>query len=371
MSLKSKETVETEKSNINGKAIFYLSLFLGWLGVDRFYAKKTGSGIAKLLTLGGFGIWWIIDLILILCSQFKDSSGKIIKMQGSKVIPACFVSLPCLFCLLCLLCLSLLAGNGEKAGKQVEQEKMPLKETQKGSSFTDSRDGKEYKTVKIGTQTWMAENLNYNAKGSKCYENKESNCQKYGRMYNWATAMGIDEKYNKVYWEKGSKTQGVCPSGWHIPSSMEWETLVKFADASYSLKNFDNNVAGRILKSKSGWNDTEHEYCKLTNKEQETYIEKHNWNAPEFCNGTDNYGFSILPAWTGTIMGGSSKLDDANKEPRFSYGGSYWSSTEKLELLCYEPTQAIIWGVSTNGNYMYTLCLGKIDLHLIRCIQDN
>ncbi|MCL2283106.1 MAG: hypothetical protein FWC26_07295, partial [Fibromonadales bacterium] len=130
----------------------------------------------------------------------------------------------------------------------------------------DKRDGKTYRTVKIGTQIWMAENLNYDAENSKCYENKPENCEKYVRLYDWETAMKS------------------CPSSWHLPSNEEWKTLVNFAGG--------RNIAGKKLKAKKGWN--------------------------EKGNGTDGFGFSALP-------GGSGYSDD-----KFSDVGNYgywWSSS--------------------------------------------
>lgn len=53
-----------------------LSIFLGWLGIDRFYVGKIGTGILKLITGGGFGIWWIIDIILIATNSMTDKQGK-------------------------------------------------------------------------------------------------------------------------------------------------------------------------------------------------------------------------------------------------------------------------------------------------------
>jgi uncharacterized protein (TIGR02145 family) len=123
--------------------------------------------------------------------------------------------------------------------------------------FTDKRDGKTYKKVTVGKQVWMAENLNFAAKGSVCYENKEENCAKYGRLYNWRTA------------------KKACPAGWRLPS--DGETFFESSKSSGWTKLTDyvggSEIAGEKLKSTSGWDNDR--------------------------NGTDDYGFSALPGGGG------------------------------------------------------------------------
>lgn len=141
-------------------------------------------------------------------------------------------------------------------------------------SFTDPRDGQSYDIVQIGSQTWMAENLNYEAEGSACPEGDDRKCSKYGRLYTWEVA------------------QKVCPEGWRLPDRADFEQLIASAGGM--------DFAGEKLKSTSGW------------------FKK--------GNGSDDYGFNALPA--GYRLG-SGKFDGI---------GGYahlWTASETPDGLAY------------------------------------
>lgn len=141
----------------------------------------------------------------------------------------------------------------------------------------DDRDNKAYMTVTIGSQTWMAENLNYKTDGSYCYENKASNCKKYGRLYEWYAA------------------KKACPAGWHLPSKAEFETLWS---ATSRLE------VGKMLKSKNGWNRAWEENLSGVKS-----------------NGEDAFGFGVLPsaAWPISIGGSVTSLGIGNDASFWSY----------------------------------------------------
>jgi uncharacterized protein (TIGR02145 family) len=125
--------------------------------------------------------------------------------------------------------------------------------------MTDERDGKVYRTVQIGDQVWMAENLNFDpGQGgsgddkydwSWCYNNEPKNCDVGGRLYTWAAAMDSVKTgcgYGPTW--RCSATlpvQGICPKGWHLPKKVEWGTLFEAVGGS--------NGAGTALKSQCGW----------------------------------------------------------------------------------------------------------------------
>ncbi len=146
-------------------------------------------------------------------------------------------------------------------------------------TFTDSRDGKSYKKVKIGDQTWMAENLNYQAdEGSWCYNDESISCDITGRLYDWETA------------------RTVCPAGFHLPSNEEWNVLVEAAGG--------NDAAGTALKARSGWSGAVLDDGSVRNGD-----------------GTDDFGFSALP-------GGFRDFSDG-KCHNAGTSGVWWTATER------------------------------------------
>ena len=103
----------------------------------------------------------------------------------------------------------------------------------KYGTMTDSRDGKTYKTVKVGSATWMAENLNYagNEIGvSTCFNDDDRFCELYGHFYSRSAAMNSSSCAYKSSCDLGTgHIQGICPDGWHIPTNKEAQDLVNLA----------------------------------------------------------------------------------------------------------------------------------------------
>ena len=104
-----------------------------------------------------------------------------------------------------------------------------------------------YRTVQVGDQVWTAENSKYKVDSSWCYSESADSCSKYGRLYDWAGAMRLADSCDSkaCTTQVTAKVQGVCPSGWHVPSIAEWTKLTDTALPSV--------YAGRVLKSLAGW----------------------------------------------------------------------------------------------------------------------
>jgi len=210
------------------------------------------------------------------------------------------------------------------------------------TTFVDGRDGKTYKKVKIGSQIWMAENLNYEAYGSVCYGEGGSTygvsdpskmCEEYGRLYDWQTAMDYRTSSDAV----PSGVEGVCPVGWHIPSDAEWQTLIDYVGINGATK--------------------------LKSREWHSGGSSHGVVAP---NGTDKYRFSALPGGYGRYTYGD--LIDAGI-PNFDqlhWNGFWWSATEM------EGDEKQAWDRVIHGAEV-DVFRGHFDKHYflsVRCVHD-
>lgn len=172
---------------------------------------------------------------------------------------------------------SVKADSVESSSSEVVESSSSVEEAP--AVLTDARDGKTYKTVKIGDQVWMAKNLNFNSNflpegaadsvyNSFCLGDDDANCEKLGRLYLWSAAMDSAAIYSEdgagcgyyVECEAKEVVRGICPEGWHFPNNAEWKKLFEAAGGE--------NFAARELKATTGWSQ----------------------------NGKDTYGFGVIPS---------------------------------------------------------------------------
>jgi uncharacterized protein (TIGR02145 family) len=205
-----------------------------------------------------------------------------------------------------------------------------------GQSFTDTRDGKSYTTVQIGTQCWMQQNLdvgtmivgstiqtNNGSIEKYCYNNSQNNCNTYGGLYQWDEMM----QYTTT-----AGVKGICPTGWHLPTDAEWCTITTYLDATVNCAAI-------------GWNGTN-----AGGKMKETGTT--HWISPN-TGATNSSGFTGLP-------GGYFEID-------FGVLGSYgifWSSTE------YSATAAWKRYLPYNAATVNRSNSIKADGMSVRCVRD-
>ncbi|MCQ2106701.1 MAG: hypothetical protein MJZ26_13035 [Fibrobacter sp.] len=166
--------------------------------------------------------------------------------------------------------------------------------------FLDERDDQVYKTIRIGEQTWMAQNLNYADSvqtpilkgatlcGGGAYDSTTAgDCAIYGRRYTWDAATS-------------GSVRGICPRGWHIPNKDEFLTLLKLIDMSTSQSSefAESNNGGSYLKSEGGWGEVSY--------------------------GENSYGFSVIPSGYYYFDTGEHNFD-----------ARFWSSTEYSSTLVF------------------------------------
>ena len=206
-------------------------------------------------------------------------------------------------------------------------------------TLIDERDQKNYKTVVIGSQTWMAENLDYadsiNYPGMKsrnwCQRNNLDSCAKYGRLYTWAAAMdsagtfstnGKNCGYGRTC-SSAYPVRGICPEGWHLPTSDEFNTLFTVGGRS---------TTGKILKSRTGWIAA---YSGVTN--------------------VDAFGFAALPA------GCRSPGDFFCSDGQYTH---FWSATERDSDFAYSmDLNYSSDGADLDGDSKYRG-------YSVRCVKD-
>ena len=201
-------------------------------------------------------------------------------------------------------------------------------------TLCDERDGHIYRLVAIGSQVWMGQNLNYKAEGSWCYDNKAENCNIYGRLYSWVSAMGLDAAYANASAADmiQEEHQGICPDGFHVPTDNEMKALVRYI--TKHNKHPEENT-GTLLKKTVSWNLSE-----------------------DWPTGMDRFGFGALAAGSRNAKG---EFRDMGRDADF------WIAEESNT-----PTHAPYWNLYyDNDEFLGDYSKQKTFAYSVRCLKNK
>ena len=238
----------------------------------------------------------------------------------------------------------------------VNEDTLSLAASKKGSMI-DSRDGQKYKTVKIGNQIWMAENLNYKfasncykriknsmdmkASCSACFFNDESHCDESGRLYSLVGALNA------------------CPEGWRLPTPSDFGKLFFAVSGSnyyhedvsyyYNMPDSVKNSIGRNLKATEGWYETTIGQSKNRGKAKP---------------GLDKFGFSAIPSECGSAR---SRLEAFLDGPEIKDKSCFWIGTKQGDAVCLNAVSGFAM-MPTILDFVYSA--RNWELHSVRCVKD-
>lgn len=228
--------------------------------------------------------------------------------------------------------------------------------------LTDPRDGHLYRTVRIGAQKWMAQNLNFVTDSSVCPLDSAALCAKYGRLYTWRSAIGA------------------CPSGWHVPNDSEWRSLFAFVG---------KDSAAAQLKSARGWSPTVEAWVDAGGTR--LFLQS---STSKVLPSSDRFGFHALPASTMDFETDSTSIQRGWTRGYGVGWSEIWSSTIEISNTTYSVgvgtslmcgAIACNMAVGTSVNYFMkefasdvdyvlentkSVKDGGIDAYSVRCLAD-
>ena len=216
----------------------------------------------------------------------------------------------------------------------------------------DERDNHVYRTLKLGSQVWMAQNLNYATDSSYCLNNDSLNCDVYGRLYPWHVAVGktLEEcpqdssacDLSADYIDNKNHVRGICPAGYHMPTDSDYVELERYFAEKYSAEVDGNLIyVAKYLLSPYKWDNMEERGLRKAKRDF-----------------TNESGFTVLPS-------GGAVRDDTGSWifSVQSWGARYWTSSRNSNYMS-------CWEGSGIDDYVLLWICDLYGIYSIRCLKD-